>query len=596
MNDQELVDQLLQSQESNELDFKRDQYRFDNDVLKSQFIKDIVSMANTIRSESAYILLGVNGRLDLDHEVRGLSEHHDEADLLGILKSRVEPTPRFTYRPIRYGPHQLGIFEISHQQPGVILPRVDYGVLRRGAVYIRKNSTNCEAESDDITRLSALYRLQVDDTQVAYTGSWSQLHRICDGFDPARVYLAVLDRSSVCDARDWGAMAALHWNAIVDFDAGTDTHGNFSGAEEIFRDRHAIRLTALESHCEITPQSTLWIAALGLQSRPTTLPTSDIRSWNQSKVPRLEQMMNELARITEPAPATLIIFSGETEYVSITCNAADRAFGNRIQFVVASDTPELYGHATERFGASSVTITLPEVCQGLREIRPDTEAMTDVLVPKKNGGTASIGRDRVHWVEEHFELVPWDETSENSSEEEDRFLKGSTVSWKALNVRSDIDRRITNKLEADIRKELNKRETRRVNLLYHPGAGATTIARRIAWNLRRDFPTAFVRKLLLQETVDRAHHIFDITNLPLLIVIDLPGVTKDDIDRFYSTMRQRNTHAVLFHVERRFDSSSQSGHYLDAVLESSEASNLSEKLAKRVPGCLATIKLASDDN
>ena len=110
---------------------------------------------------------------------------------------------------------------------------------------------------------------------------------------------------------------------------------------------------------EITSQSTLWIAALGLQSRPTTQPTSqqptanqptsDIRSWNQSKVPRLEQIMNELARTTEPAPATLIIFSGETEHVSITCDAADRAFANRIQFVVASEDPDLYCHISKRF-------------------------------------------------------------------------------------------------------------------------------------------------------------------------------------------------------------------------------------------------------
>ena len=79
MNDQELVDQLLQRQESNELDFKSEQYRFYTDHLKSQFIKDIVSMANTIRSGSAYILLGVKGRLNLDHEVKGLPHHHDEA-------------------------------------------------------------------------------------------------------------------------------------------------------------------------------------------------------------------------------------------------------------------------------------------------------------------------------------------------------------------------------------------------------------------------------------------------------------------------------------------------------------------------------------
>ena len=47
--------------ESNRLDFKRDQYRFDNavDGVKAELLKDILSFANSFRGDSAYILIGV---------------------------------------------------------------------------------------------------------------------------------------------------------------------------------------------------------------------------------------------------------------------------------------------------------------------------------------------------------------------------------------------------------------------------------------------------------------------------------------------------------------------------------------------------------
>ena len=68
------------------------------------------------------------------------------------------------------------------------------------------------------------------------------------------------------------------------------------------------------------------------------------------------------------------------------------------------------------------------------------------------------------------------------------------------------------------------------------------------------------------------------------MVIDLPGVTKEVVDRLYDELRSSHTHAVLFNVERRFGSGvSQGTHYLDAMLTTQEAFGLSGVLAARVP-------------
>ena len=176
-------------------------------------------------------------------------------------------------------------------------------VLKSGVVYIRKNSTNCEAESDDIARFSNFYQHQTQDKPVAPAGAWSQLHRICDGFDPARVYVAVLNRSSDCDVRDWVAMAAVHWNAIIDFDAGTDSQGNSQTQKE------PLGKTCSSSHGIGKPaRNHVPVNSLDRRIGSSVEANSDIRSWNQSKVPRLEQIMNELARTTEAR-------SGDSDYI-----------------------------------------------------------------------------------------------------------------------------------------------------------------------------------------------------------------------------------------------------------------------------------------
>ena len=53
---------LCMQGESNRLDYKRDQYPFDYaaDGLKAEFLKDILSFANSFRSEPAYILMAVD--------------------------------------------------------------------------------------------------------------------------------------------------------------------------------------------------------------------------------------------------------------------------------------------------------------------------------------------------------------------------------------------------------------------------------------------------------------------------------------------------------------------------------------------------------
>ena len=143
-------------------------------------------------------------------------------------------------------------------------------------------------------------------------------------------------------------------------DTRTDTDGNHAEAKEPFRQRHALQLSALDESVAMTRRSSVWVAAAGLESRPTTRPTDNWRAWNRSKVPQLGRTIEALASITEPLPATLIIFSGGADYVSTVCEILDRAFADRANYVFANTDLEQYEETAERFNASTVSIMLPE--------------------------------------------------------------------------------------------------------------------------------------------------------------------------------------------------------------------------------------------
>ena len=63
MDDRQLLDELLTRQESDELDFKSQQYKLTNDHTRSKFIKDILAMANTSQDWFSLYLVGSSGTI-----------------------------------------------------------------------------------------------------------------------------------------------------------------------------------------------------------------------------------------------------------------------------------------------------------------------------------------------------------------------------------------------------------------------------------------------------------------------------------------------------------------------------------------------------
>lgn len=146
-----LFESLLNDVEIRKRDFKGSQYNLDNDILKSQFVKDILCMANASGGDG-YIVLGVAAEGE-KRTIVGISHHHDSASLEELIAGVIEEPIHFEYLPVEYEGRSCAILYIPSSSARPHWPKKDFGKLRKHVFYTRRSSGNREASFSEIREM-----------------------------------------------------------------------------------------------------------------------------------------------------------------------------------------------------------------------------------------------------------------------------------------------------------------------------------------------------------------------------------------------------------------------------------------------------------
>jgi hypothetical protein len=155
--DASLVERLLYEPESNELDFKRDQYQFigAEDDKKSELLKDILAFGNSWRRSDAFILIGVEEVKGGKGKLTGLGpDDLDDAKIQQFVNSKTQRPVSFSYQVLELDQRLVGVIHIPLQSRPLYL-RKDFGKLRKGVVYVRRGSATDEADPHEISRMGS---------------------------------------------------------------------------------------------------------------------------------------------------------------------------------------------------------------------------------------------------------------------------------------------------------------------------------------------------------------------------------------------------------------------------------------------------------
>lgn len=567
MINEELLRILMARSESDTIDFKAEPHRLDNDHLKSEFIKDILAMANTPRQESAYIVIGVKALPDGTKQHIGVKTHPDDADLqdkLAIAKAKIQPRPTFVYQSVMLDGISYGVIELPPVKSGPYLANGDYGVVKAMRLYFRRGSKNDEAVADEQKRIYKWFNESenenIQELKIEYASSpeWDRFLLACHRFDVNRLYILIVGPNKENLEKSWELLGRLPLSLVLDFDPLTESKGiHFFATAEMKNNRSVHTLSLGDQYTFVPEKACYWYAAKGLQGRSQSVISDDWREWNRKYSVAIQNLINDLARASGGRPVTVVNLWYAPQYVGEICNSIDRSFGDYADYVFAVPKADKLRELADRFDGKIISIKAGEILHGIAQTIPPSLPETRYAgLPHVDNHFCRLETSDLLWLSEDLEVlhsnIEMDE-SESDSESGASFLKGGVIRWANLSKHIDVDREKTEQIAQQVEHELKSRTSVRINLYHWPGAGGTTIARRIGWDIHRRYPTILLKRITPGETVGRFRKLFQLTSLSILAIVEGSDAIPDKIEQLYTEIKSEQIPVVFLFVLRRYD-------------------------------------------
>lgn len=555
--------ELLQRAENDTIDFKEEMYSFKGDCL-ADLLKDVISMANTPRDGSAYLLCGVEWKPGSLAVAKGMSQQIDDVELHEQLTGdEISPVPpAFVYHPFLVDGKHFGVIDIPPERTvGPFYPTKDRGnKLLRDVLYVRSGGGNSRANREQTRKVYNWFGRIAPPGDDATGDQWERFLNATDDLDASGHYLLIAD--SQRRAHDCVGLGHIPWLAVVDFDPSSEVSGLLCAMRSALQESRTVQLAVKGERPPIyTRNHTVWYFARGLLGRQDTLATSEARIWLRDYGRELDSFLEHISKAALPAPVTVLVLWEDVSSLKLMSAALDsvvKGLGEAARIVAVVNDPKVE-EAVTVYGATSVAMDVCTLAKGISHVMTRRRhSAGDIVLPTPTGTPCPIAENDRLWLEEELELVHHDAWREGPDHPEP-FRRGQVVSWRDLDLHHDCERSVTSALSARVLSDLKDRLLTRINLFHPAGAGGTTVARRVAWDVHARFPTVQLRNLVPHHTSGRLAKIASLTQSAVLCVVDGGQFRDSEIDDLYAELRSQQTAVVLIQVVRRFQRQTISG-------------------------------------
>lgn len=188
MIDEAKFEELISMQESMLLDFKKEMYNLSNEDKTADLVKDIISMINTKRASTSYIIIGIDAQSNGENVLVGINSHFDEAIIQEKIKNKITPTPIFEYYVKEHNQLKFSVFEFPvNQYKSFLSSPIKLKGIEPSVPYYRLGSTNQEAKGHKVIEINDWITSVGKPMQESFTKEdWLMdiLHRLNDNEEP----------------------------------------------------------------------------------------------------------------------------------------------------------------------------------------------------------------------------------------------------------------------------------------------------------------------------------------------------------------------------------------------------------------------------
>ncbi|RZK21193.1 MAG: hypothetical protein EOO43_10725, partial [Flavobacterium sp.] len=359
-----------------------------------------------------------------------------------------------------------------------------------------------------------LSNLLIHEPDVLKASNWNMFRQYNGNFDKNQQYFLIIDRFNTSESK-LQAIANIKWDFIFDLDVNSANDGLFAAFHSLATFPRVINQVVHTDDdrgriSTIFPDNTtFWYFPQGTKAQLKSLPRSSKQSdWRVMYGRYSQDLMREYYAKRYSfslMPIKVIVLSKDLDKVKEIIYSIKGMDANLldVDFIFANDDNSALQSLISEVSGKEVSLPTLQLFEGLREIEGlmyNVGNSTKVLLPchSSKGPSIEIPDSTVLSVKQYFQFVHLNILNEVSESTSDKtFYQGRGITWKEIDNRFDVDRTITKDIVTKVRTLLEKRvEAEIVYLTHYAGSGGSTIARRVAYEIHKDFPVFFINETI----------------------------------------------------------------------------------------------------
>ena len=378
---------------------------------------------------------------------------------------------------------------------------------------------------------------------------WMDFFDYVEGFENRSRYILIAPSEyERCTLESLRMLRLIRWSTIVDFNPSTKENGLYkSFGSEVEEKSIPLMITQINEKniaSNSSGRTINWIFANGLKTVPETV-TDSFKTWRQMKYHKFISNIIEDSNKNSISRICVVFFDIKIDFLNEIVRALDdiETIDNdliRIAYCVTDiDKQKDADRQLEKYALDYCifNLSLTELASQIASVtEEDKNASEIIFIPGKTQDKEDEVLDVTRLYSRMYDSgiqIVHQNIAESCNETETpipAFYKGSKISWRELSEDIDVMRECYDELRNRIVYWLeNAKQSVKFELSHQPGAGGTTLSRRLAYSLRKKYPTIILSSCEKNKTYEKLYELAVVVKTPILAFVEASEVKENVI-------------------------------------------------------------------
>lgn len=402
------------------------------------------------------------------------------------------------------------------------------------------------------------------------TSDWEELYNYADEFSKQNKFILVAPPSfKDCSINQIEVLSRVNWSFVVDFNPNSKESGLFRAFEKTIGSGFVPLTIKQKGQKNIIGSGTYgsvnWLFANGLASMSDTITSNTKQWWGYKYHQFIKELFSDF--FSKSINRYIIIYLyDEIKYVEeITriISEINEVDSDLVRHIFVSENSNKIEQIEEfdRFGIDyrSFLLSHQDIVDGFTNILKKKDLESDkIFVPARSATEEQTVIDisdiysklldnNIHVVYKNIE-----QNFANISDNKiPLFYQGEQITWGDLSIDIEAKRSKYDEVFTKVKSHLvSTKKSLKFELFHKPGAGGTTLAHRVAFDLHNQFPTILIKHFGKAVTYQAISLFLDKVARPTLAVVEASDIELNDVEELIRTCNARKLIVCFLYIRR----------------------------------------------